>query len=189
MIRLNVALLVFGLVLLVAMMVTKAEGAGTCAVSDVTMDAQETLFVSLLNQYRATRALPVLSVAPALNQSASWMVVDETVHGYFSHTDSLGRDPFTRMHDCGYPQAGGENLAQGNLPGAQAVLSAWQSSPGHNAALLQPGFTQLGIAHYGSQWALDFGFGASPWPTVVPTPTPFVVRPHIFIPAIGRDGP
>lgn len=192
MIRLNIALLIFGIMLALVLMLTPLAGALTnCAVSDLTMDAQETQFVVLLNGYRASRGLAPLTMAPSLNRSATWMATDEIAHNYFSHTDSLGRDPFVRMQQCGYPQAGGENLAEGNLPTAAAVLTAWQSSPGHNAAMLQPGFTQMGIAHAGIQWALDFGFGnegvVTPWPTIVPTPTPTVIRPRIYIPGIARE--
>lgn len=170
MIRVTVAFLILGVMLLIAMMMTPVKALTNCAVADSSLDANEAQFVVLLNGYRTSHGLAPLTVAPSLNRSATWMAQDEQAKGYFSHTDSLGRDPFTRINQCGYPWAGGENLAMGNLPSAQAVLMAWQSSPGHNAAMLQPGFTQMGIAHVGIHWALDFGFGnegVTPAPTVV----------------------
>lgn len=156
---LKLGVIVLAGAMLSVMSLTQASAIGPCIVSDLTVDAQESQFMTLLNQYRASRGLRALSMAPSLNRSATWMATDEVAHHYFSHTDSLGRDPFTRMRDCGYTAAGGENLAQGYLPTAAAVLAAWQSSPGHNAAMLQPGFTQMGIAHVGQHWALDFGYG------------------------------
>lgn len=152
---------VFGTTLLIAAMTTPTQALTNCTVSDLTIDSQESQFVVLLNQYRAQSGLSAVSVAPSLNRAATWVAQDQTTHAYFSHTDSLGRDPFTRMHDCGYPQAGGENLAYGNLPG-------------HNAAMLQPGFTQIGIARVGIYWALDFGFGDEEY-----TPTPVIWRVHL----------
>jgi uncharacterized protein YkwD len=39
----------------------------------------------------------------------------------------------------------GENLAAGQTTAAQAV-QGWLDSPGHCANLMQPGFTQMGLA-------------------------------------------
>lgn len=179
MIRLGLAL---AGALLFAMSSTHTSAVGSCVVSDLTVDAQESQFMTLLNQYRAGRGLRPLSMAPSLNRSATWMATDEVAHGYFSHTDSIGRDPFTRMRDCGYTAPGGENLARGYLPTAAAVLAAWQSSPGHNAAMLQPGFTQMGIAHVGQHWALTFGYGNEGV-----GPVPVKERWSLTVPMVAHD--
>lgn len=87
--------------------------------------------------------------------------------GYFSHTDSLGRNPWTRLGDCGNPTYGGENLAAGTeRASASAAFELLRNSPGHNAVMLSPEFRLIGIARqfvagstYGWYWATDFGNG------------------------------
>ena len=107
---------------------------------------------------------------------------------YFSHTDSLGRDPFQRMADSGYTYNAwkGENLAAGSDT-PQLTFQLWRDSPGHNANMLNPNFVVVGLAKahdpdstYGWYWAAEFGGydeGGSPppsppEPTLTPEPSP-----------------
>jgi hypothetical protein len=111
---------------------------------------------------------------------------DLGVNGYFSHTDSLGRSPYSRAIDCGYPQGAGENLAAGTAwDTAQEAFTAWQNSPGHNANMLGSFYQQIGIARvnvpgspYTWYWVTNFGAtndgtggGGGPQPTNTPSPT------------------
>ena len=68
-------------------------------------------------------------------------------NNYFSHTDSLGRDPFQRMAAFGYNYNTwkGENLAAG-ADTAQGAFNLWKNSPGHNANMLNANFKVIGIA-------------------------------------------
>jgi uncharacterized protein YkwD len=93
------------------------------------------------------------------------MSQDMANKNYFSHTDSLGRDPFMRMAAFGYnyPHTAGENIAAG-MDSAQAAFTAWKNSPGHNANMLGSGYTVIGIGRaynssstYGWYWTTDFG--------------------------------
>ncbi len=140
--------------------------------------------LALLNDYRSDNGVaPVVSDA-RLSAAAVWMVNDMVTNDYFSHTDSLGRDPFQRMADFGYSYNTwrGENLAAAVGP-ADEVLKSWQDSPVHNEILLWPAARVVGVARaqggsLGWYWALELAGAAPvsviapPSPTSVPTPVP-----------------
>ena len=106
------------------------------------------------------------------------MVNDMATKGYFGHSDSLGRNPWTRMGDCGNPTYGGENLAAGTeRDSAAAAFELLRNSPSHNAVMLSPEFRLIGIARqfvagspYGWYWATDFGYGDAPIEAAAPPP-------------------
>lgn len=172
-----------------AFMVSAEKTAGAlsnCTVTHDANDSEELAFLGLINSYRASNGLGALSISTNLNRGSAWMVEDMATKGYFSHTDSLGRSPYARAIDCGYPSGAGENLAAGGAwSSAQAAFQAWQNSPGHNANMLGGYYQQIGIARYykaGSQygwyWATTFGTmndgtggGGAGNPTNTPTNT------------------
>jgi len=93
------------------------------------------------------------------------MSEDMANNNYLSHTDSLGRDPFTRMSAFNYITSmyEGENIAAGNETGAD-TFAQWQSSPPHNANMLDANYLVLGVGRaynassdYGWYWTTDFG--------------------------------
>jgi len=172
-----------------AMMVVSDKGAAAitnCTVSHDANDSEELAFLGLINNYRQQNGLGALTISTNLNRGAAWMAEDLATNNYFSHTDSLGRSPYSRAIDCGYPSGAGENLAAGGAwSTAQAAFTAWQNSPGHNANMLGQYYQQIGIARYygaGSQygwyWATTFGAtndgtgGGGAGPTNTPTATP-----------------
>jgi uncharacterized protein YkwD len=144
------------------------------------LDAQEQAFLTLINNYRAANGLGALSTNAQLEAAADWMSNDMAAKNYFSHTDSLGRDPFQRMAAFGYDYNTwkGENLAAGSET-AQAAFDLWKNSPGHDANMLNANFTVIGIARayganssYGWYWTTNFGGqGGSP-PPAPPPPAP-----------------
>lgn len=146
---------------------TAAHALTNCTISDsaVALDSQESAFLGLINSYRASNGLAALTLSTNLDRSAAWMANDLGAHNYFSHTNSLGRDPSTRAQDCGYPSGAGENIAAGtNWDTAQAVFAGWKASAGHNANMLNASYKQIGIARaytanstYGWYWVTDFG--------------------------------
>jgi hypothetical protein len=147
------------------------------------LDAEETAFLGLINQYRAQNGLGPLTATATLNSASLWMSQDMGAKGYFSHTDSLGRDPFARMAAFGYNYNTwkGENLAAG-ADSAQGAFNLWKNSPGHNANMLNGNFKAIGIgrAHvpgspFGWYWTTDFGGlvdGGAPPPPAPPPPPP-----------------
>lgn len=162
-----------------------ARAQADCTTGDTSLDSEEQTFLSLINAYRAQNGLGGLTVSTNLNRAATWMTNDLATNAYFSHTDSLGRSPYQRAIDCGYPQGAGENLAAGGgWSSAQSAFDAWKASPGHNSNMLGAYYRQIGISRYyhsgspyGWYWATNFGAtddgtgGAPPPPPPTNTPT------------------
>jgi len=129
-----------------------------------TLDAESAAFVVLLNNLRAQNGLAALALSPLLNLSSQWMSTDMATNNYFDHTDSLGRDPFTRMAAFGYDSNDeGENIAAGNSD-AQSTYTQWVNSAPHLANMLDSNYTQIGVGRaysadstYGWYWTTDFG--------------------------------
>ena len=164
--------------LLLASLVTFIAFLGLAAVPRpaAALDGEENAFLGLINQYRAANGLGELS----LNDASRWMSADMGANNYFSHTDSLGRDPFTRMAAFGYTYNTwkGENLAAG-VDSAQAAFNLWKDSPGHNANMLNGNFHVIGIGRvytpgsgYGWYWTTDFGGQGDAAPPPAPPPPP-----------------
>lgn len=169
---------------------TPAFALTNCNVSDLTIDAQEQAFLSLINNYRAQNGAGALTVSVNLNRAASWMAVDLATKNYFSHTDSLGRSPSQRATDCGFPGGAGENIAAGTVTDtAQEAFDLWKNSAGHNANMLNASYKQIGIARYYNSastykwyWVTDFSLisdgtnalsgGTGGGTSASPTPTP-----------------
>ncbi|HEU4868556.1 MAG TPA: CAP domain-containing protein, partial [Actinomycetota bacterium] len=160
------------------------------ALAAVALDSEEAAFCTLINNYRATKGLPALMVSESLSIASEWHSTDMANKDYFSHTDSLGRDPFQRMTALGYGYSTwrGENIAAGNATGA-ATFDQWKNSSGHNANMLNANYKVIGIgkaynaaATYRNYWTTDFGGvvdpGAVPCPgggtTPPPPPTPAI---------------
>lgn len=147
-------LLVFGLTMSVA-----------AIAQTPTIDAEEQGVLKLINDYRAQNGLGALRVSAALTRAADWMSADMAAKNYFKHTDSAGRDPFTRMaaFGYGYNTFKGENIAAGYGDAAR-TFNLWRNSPSHNAAMLNPNFNVLGISRaysanstYKWYWTTNFG--------------------------------
>ncbi|MGE5595340.1 MAG: CAP domain-containing protein [Hyphomicrobiales bacterium] len=145
--------------------ISPARALSNCDVADFSNDGEEMAFLTIINNYRAANGVGALSISQNLNRAAAWMAMDMGTHNYFGHTDSLGRDTWTRIVDCGYPVAGGENLAAGTYrSSAASAFELFQGSPSHNENMLLARYQQIGIARvfvpnstYGWYWATTFG--------------------------------
>lgn len=155
------------------------------------LDSEEQAFLSIINNYRSAQGLGTLALDPQLNGVALWMANDMASKDYFSHTDSLGRDPFVRMDQMGYAYNTwrGENLVAGT-EGAQAAFEMWTGSPGHNVNMLGEHYTVIGIARkfdagstFGWYWATEFGGHTTPPPPPPPAPPPPPTAPTAPPPA------
>lgn len=161
------------------------------------LDSEEQAFLVAINDYRAQNGLGPLELNDSLNNVARWMATDLGVNNYFSHTDSLGRDPFQRMDQMGYNYNTwrGENLVAGTETSAYA-FQMWRDSPGHSANMLGANYTVIGIArvytatsNYGWYWATEFGGeGGSPPPPPAPTQAP-VYQPPTAPPIVKTVAP
>jgi uncharacterized protein YkwD len=65
---------------------------------------------------------------------------------YFSHDSQDGRSMVDRINATGYSWSTvGENIAAG-YDTVQSVVDGWMSSDGHCANLMNPRFTEFGLA-------------------------------------------
>src|SRR5947208_9054978 len=103
----------------------------------IALDGEEQAFLGLINQYRAQNGLGGLSLDGQLNDASKWMSQDMCAKNYFSHTDSLGRDPFARMAAFGYSfntwMSVNLSAATDN---AQSAIDIWTQSQLHNHNML-----------------------------------------------------
>jgi uncharacterized protein YkwD len=110
----------------------------------------------LVNQYRAAGATcgsrGSFAPAAALTRQAQLASAayghsrDMADNNYFSHTSLDGRSLSDRINATGYAWSTiGENIAAGH-GSVQAVVNAWMGSEGHCANLMNPNFTQFGLA-------------------------------------------
>lgn len=155
-----------------------ARALTNCAVSDFSLDSEESALIALVNDYRARHGLVALTVAAGLNRTATWMVTDLSTRSAFSHPDSLGRPFYVRAKDCGYANPGGENIGAGTVrdTGA-AAFDQFHNSPEHDSIMLAPEFREIGVARlhggpYGWYWAMEFGLGDSAEQAPAPPPAP-----------------
>jgi len=126
-----------------------------------------------INQLRAAGANCGASGTFAATTPVTWNTLltraadahsqDMAAKNYFSHTSQDGRDPGARITVTGYVwRTYGENIAAGYST-VDSVMDGWTASPGHCANLMNPAFTELGLAcvpgssttTYGNYWTMD----------------------------------
>jgi len=147
-----------------------ANPAITC---DATQEEIKSTFLKLLNEARATPrqcgntthdAVDPVTWNEQLNLAASQHSIDMTTNNFFSHTGSDNSSVSDRVGATGYNwQAVGENIAAGQRS-AQAAMDGWLKSPGHCQNIMNPNFTEIGVAcdqsdsaRYGAYWTNVFG--------------------------------
>jgi uncharacterized protein YkwD len=127
-----------------------------------TVDSGEA--AALISRYRASKGLGPVTVDPTLTAIAAEHARRMATANTMTH-QLPGEPAFQRrLTDAGFiPQTAGENVAAGQKDLA-TVLEAWRKSPGHNANLLLPGATKIGIAvsvapgsKYKEFWSLEIG--------------------------------
>jgi len=95
---------------------------------------------------RAFDATGPLRLDATLARAAEAHAQDMARRSYLEHRALDGSTPGDRATRAGYRwQAVGENLASGVFSAREAV-EGWLQSPGHCANLMQPNFTEMGIA-------------------------------------------
>jgi uncharacterized protein YkwD len=141
----------------------------TCGLADFEADA-----LRIVNQARAAGATCGSrgSFAPAaplalndrLTAAAYGHSRDMAERNYFSHDSPEGRGMVQRVDAAGYAWSTlGENIAAGYFS-VQAVVDGWMASEGHCANLMNPRFTEFGLAcarneasTYRTYWTQDLG--------------------------------
>lgn len=111
-------------------------------------------------------ARPRLRWNPVLARTARAHSESMAHEGYFDHVDSRGRTVGARAREAGYRyRVVGENLAAGH-PSIDEAVRGWLLSDSHCRNLIDPRFTEFGIARvqspngndrYGAYWTLVLG--------------------------------
>jgi uncharacterized protein YkwD len=129
------------------------------AVAAVHFDPQAAL--AKLNAYRAKKGLGPVRIDPTLDAMAQHQADVMAASGQLSHT--VG-GAFMKRLASEHIDAGeaGENLGAGYYS-LDDAMSGWKSSAEHNANMLRPGFTRIGVAiaknartSYGVYWSMEF---------------------------------
>lgn len=114
-------------------------------------------FSANLNAFRASQGLGGMRSNAALSRAAQAHAEDMARRGYFSHESPGGPngDTFVDRAQAGgcAMRSGAENIADGQTS-EQAVLVAWQNSPGHRRNMLVRSYTQYGLGRSGNTWVL-----------------------------------
>lgn len=135
---------------------------GTCIDAP---DEQELIkrMIDAVNAERAKHKLAPVHGETTLMQIADFYACRLVEGGFFAHEDPIGGSTVDgRAADFGYAfWKIGENLAAGQQS-VDEVMSAWLASPSHRAILLDPAFTELGVAvkaggPNGIYWVQEFG--------------------------------
>jgi uncharacterized protein YkwD len=96
---------------------------------------------------RAFAPAPPLRLSATLADVALGHAADMAAHDYFEHQDRAGHSPAERVRAVGYRESlVGENIAYGpETP--EEVVRGWLESPGHCENIMDPRFTEMGIAY------------------------------------------
>jgi uncharacterized protein YkwD len=107
---------------------------------------------------------PALKLSALLDDAAQIHATDMATHDFFAHEGSDGSRPSDRITRVGYKwHAVAENIAAGYRE-IDPVVQGWLTSPGHCANIMNPAYTQMGIAfalnpksESGIYWSQTFG--------------------------------
>jgi uncharacterized protein YkwD len=117
--------------------------------------AEASTAAALITRYRAAFRLRPVKLDPRLSAAAEHQARTIAQTGSLDHGDFA-----SRMAVFGIKGKAAENLS-GGVGSVEEALAQWQASPAHNANLLIPEFTRIGLARadsqgtrYGRYWAL-----------------------------------
>ena len=111
-----------------------------------TTNLSSTVLISLTNLARTQANLHPLTPNSQLNQAALLKAQDMLRFGYWQHQSVTDREPWYFLDQAGYAyHFAGENLAR-DFSDSDQVVQAWLNSPSHRANLLNPQYTEIGLA-------------------------------------------
>jgi hypothetical protein len=140
------------------------------------------------NQNRVANDVPPLTESPTLDEAAQEKANDMATNNYFAHTSPSGLSPWYWFEQVGYGFTyAGENLAV-NFSDSQDVTNAWMNSTEHRENILNPNFTQIGMATAtGTYEGHPAVYVVEEFGTPVP-PAPPAEAPLGLINAAGAEG-
>ena len=100
------------------------------------------------NYERVKNGVAPLVESNTLDLSAKLKDEDMITYQYFDHTRPGGHVTFDHFFDQAHYAfiKAGENLAQGTFVSTDQLLSDWMNSPEHRKNILDPAYTQIGVA-------------------------------------------
>jgi len=114
---------------------------------------REAEIVRLVNEYRASNGLGPVTLKDDLSKTARYKSKAMIQYNYFAHDNpqlggmsfaSMMRDhfkvPYSRISENLHMAARGRTYAT-----AQEIMTSWKNSPGHNANMLRPEWTYIGV--------------------------------------------
>ncbi len=129
----------------------------------LTEEQWRTEIVRLVNTERTARGLGTLTINQTLQDQADEYACEMVHYNFFDHVNPVtGSTLGQRADEFKYDYTVvGENLAAGQRSPAQAFRD-WMNSPGHRQNILEPRFTEIGVAvrtggTYGTYWVQEFG--------------------------------
>ena len=104
------------------------------------------VLVALANNERSINNAGKLTVNATLERAAQMKADDMASKGYFAHNSPEGKTPWYWFEQAGYNyEYAGENLAV-NFNDSDEVHTAWVKSRGHFLNIINPRYTEIGIA-------------------------------------------
>jgi len=105
-----------------------------------------------------------LTLSPVLTRAAAAHAADMARNNFMGHHGTDGSEAGERVRRAGYVwRVVGENVAAGQ-PDADTVVKAWLDSPGHCENIMNPLFSEMGVAFVAQPqgelrmlWAQEFG--------------------------------
>lgn len=136
--------------LVLVMLVSKALLSGALFLIPATNAASPlldaTTLIQLTNTERKINGLSTLRVNTKLESAAGKKANDIIVRGYFSHTTPEGKPFYQWIREANYMyKSAGENLAISFISNEDAT-AAWMKSTTHRENILDPHYTDIGIA-------------------------------------------
>lgn len=99
------------------------------------------------NAQRALKGQSPLTRNAVLDEMAAAKLDDLFARQYFAHESPDGADIVDLARTAGYGyRLLGENLALGDFATTQTVVDTWMESDAHRANILNPDFTEIGVA-------------------------------------------
>jgi uncharacterized protein YkwD len=141
------------------------------------LDPIEKEVVNQVNQERSSRGIPTLVVNYSLEEAAWKHTEHMAAKRVMCHEGCGDGDPGSRIKATGYKAATwGENVASGQASSTE-VMKDWMNSAGHKRNILDPDFTDIGVAFargglYGTSWTQVFARPAGGYATVTPPADP-----------------
>jgi uncharacterized protein YkwD len=112
--------------------------------SGSTLNPQQ--IIKLANTDRAMQGSKELKESEKLDLAAALKINDMVANDYFDHVSPQGVSPWYFLKKSGYIyQSAGENLAL-NFKDSEKVEEAWMQSPSHRQNIINPQFTEIGVA-------------------------------------------